>query len=480
MWADLARLLYPDGAGLRKAFDAWLPALETRIATEVANVSTVIDFRDYVEDVWVRLTDVFGLSGEPLNVSLDTLIKALKTQGDCTKRRGLVKLYVLENVKALQPKIACQAPVDLIQAAVDLDVKQYVATASAICKYRPVLRASLQSMEAAVKTLERLAPGGPTLQDIQEIASLLGSAHLLPALAFWKAWQNGEVDDLFINKPLDRVFGSPAAVRNSVERPKTLKGLVRGPKQALSLKRAVLAGHGFLAWRHDDNSWLVEPASAAYLLAALPGLSKHVWCLRPDTMQAAVYIVGPKLRCVAEFELPAADDLPNWIDCQRDEEGLLVFQWGQLNERTGHVKQVHMVALDEDQLTSDMAFSETVSKLPERKTAGVRIDWRDHGNLLTVQQSVKDLQDAPERRWTFRFDVVFGPYCLMTVETDTRPLDGVFGSPEDLVLLSPLSSTMALQRYTLTADNTFAMAESSEVPKAGSRYWSQVAITYEA
>ena len=55
----------------------------------------------------------------------------------------------------------------------------------------------------------------------------------------------------------------------------------------------------------------------------------------------------------------------------------------------------------------------------------------------------------------------------MTLETDSRPIEAVYGSPFDIVLFSPLSSKQALQHWTLGPDNKFTLVAMSSVPKSG-------------
>jgi hypothetical protein len=53
---------------------------------------------------------------------------------------------------------------------------------------------------------------------------------------------------------------------------------------------------------------------------------------------------------ILEFEVPKdeTEGLPTWIDCQRDQEGSLVFLWGHINAQTGGLTTQNVIALDEE------------------------------------------------------------------------------------------------------------------------------------
>jgi hypothetical protein len=92
------------------------------------------------------------------------------------------------------------------------------------------------------------------------------------------------------------------------------------------------------------------------------------------------------------------------------------------------------------------------------------MDWRDHANLLSVNHTVKDDAVEGDRHWTHTYEIVFGPSLLMSMSTDSRPIEAVYGNPHDIVLLSPLSSSRALQHWSLK-DNAYVLIDQREVPK---------------
>jgi hypothetical protein len=260
----------------------------------------------------------------------------------------------------------------------------------------------------------------------------------------------------------------------------------------------VIAGHGHMAYKalaaeaDGPLGFQVWPAKTAYLIAPLPGVSRgrFVWTLDPKTLQATIYKLDPVKGPIniLEFEVPQdeTEGRPNWIDCQRDQEGSLVFLWGHINAQTGGLTTQNVIALDEESLFNDakgpeIQFLSEVHKIPNRRVPGMRLDWRDHGNLLSIHHTIQDhMTEATSgalasRIWTHTYEIVFGDHLLMSISTDARPIESIFGGPTELVLLSPLSSKSALQ-YWMLKGATYEMKEAFEVPKCPTEQWSSVCV----
>jgi len=212
----------------------------------------------------------------------------------------------------------------------------------------------------------------------------------------------------------------------------------------------------------------------------LPGCAlKHVWALDPKSLEATILCLEP-YKVIAQFDV-APDEvygMPNWIDCQRDSEGSLVLLWGSINPLTGSLYTQNILAFDEESLSEskNLEMLDAISSLPERRTIGVRVDWRDHGNLLSVHHTVSDSVKANERAWIHSYEIVFGHNLLMTLQSDTRPIEAVYGCPNDVFLLSPLSSKNAVQHWTL--DDKYTMTEAMEIPKCPDGHWSSFCVTF--
>lgn len=448
-------------------------------ASEVSALEGLIDIRDYFEDTWALLLGAYGIAADAPEalVSTDRLVRALKAVTNLAHRRELTVAFLVEHTLKLRPLIGPASLVaDCVAYAIDREMESYFSTAGQLRKYMPLLTAPRETVETVVSSMESAEGAG--LEQFQGWGRTLGEQSIWPVLAIWASVKNGTVDETFLHAPLPRIFGAPSCVRNAIERqgspPKLVK--ISGRNGSLDANRAVLAGHGQLAYRAaaGPSDFVTVEAPRAHLVAGLPGVAgRCVWALRPESYEAAIYQLEPAFKTLAEFELPR-DELegpPNWIDCQRDSEGSLVLLWGRINSLTGALYTQHIAAFDEDQLLADsFEFLETTSgSVPNRRKPGARIDFRDHGNLLSVHHTVEDDNSGTVRRWTHHFDVVFGNHLLMTLETDSRPVEAIYGSPLQMLLLSPLSSK-ALQTWTYVtgvdgADGAYKMTAAVPAPR---------------
>jgi hypothetical protein len=532
---------------LKEHYDAYVTrALRSQWTSEASKLSSLIDFRDFAEDSINRLFVAFGAAGGGpggLKVPIDRLVKALKATTEIAKRQSLSVAYVEENCLAFRPYVQnSKCPNDFVAWCLEKELDTFYKHAESVTKFRPLLKCSVESIELALKTLE--ASGmACTLEVFQETARTLGLTTLWPVLALWYSSKMGDVEEVFLNVPMPKVFGAPSCVRNAIERHVDPSKQVRttAATKKLQLKNAILSGHGYFAYVDAKSvdakagaaaadakaatgaaatgaPFKIVKAPKAYLCAPLPGMDhRHVWCLKPETLEAAIYKFEPEFACVAEFELPRdeTEECPNWIDCQRDSEGALVLLWGHINSLTGSLYSQNAAALDEEAILAgsssgsassasaaaangskaNLEFLSSIASMPSRRLPGQRVDWRDHGNLLSVHHSVEDSADSTGLRlWTHSYDIVFGSNLLMTLTTDARPIESIFGSPKDLVLLSPLSSSEPLQHWTLqeavadaagatgpiagtaAAKPEYKMTASLKVPKLDIGHWQCVCI----
>lgn len=498
---------------LKEHYDAYVTrALRSQWTSEASKLTSLIDFRDFAEDSINRHVSGFGLDAlVSLKVPIDRLVKALKTSTDSTKRQSLSVAFVEENCLAFRPYVQnSKCPNEFVAWCLERELDVFYKHAESVTRFRPLLKCSVESIELALKTLETSGQAS-SLENFQETAKCLGLTTLWPVLALWYSSKMGDVEEVFLHVPMPKVFGAPSCVRNAIERHIDPSKQVRttAATKKLHLKNAVLSGHGHFAYVAGPAAVAAGPvgvsngpagptfqivkAPKAYLCAPLPGMDhRHVWCLKPETLEAAIYKFDPEFTCVAEFELPRdeTEEVPNWIDCQRDSEGALVLLWGHINSLTGSLYSQNASAIDEESILAQgnknadkkpLEFLSTIASMPSRRVPGQRVDWRDHGNLLSVHHSVEDSVDSTgQRLWTHAYDIVFGSNLLMTLTTDARPIESIFGSPEDLVLLSPLSSSEPLQHWTLVASANskpeYKMTASLKVPKLDIGHWQNVCV----
>lgn len=462
--------------------------------SELLKISSLLDFRDYAEDTLAQLKASVSSEGLQEEEGITALYLILKSTPVSLKRRQIVCEYLEQGAQTLKNKFDLKSVIrpDFVQFILESELEAYFATARELCLFRPLLKASPETIEKIIKSINSLGQS-LTLKDLKDYEKDLGLSTLLPVLALYKANEVGDTEDIFLNTPLPRMFGAPLSIRKDLERTCDYDKIAKATsKNAVSFHNVVLAGSGFLAWTknsggQENSKWTVKELPRAHLVAPLPGLKGHVWTLQPKNCSAAIYRLEPSFHCVMEFDLPQeAEDIgePNWIDCQRDSEGALVLLWANLNALTGGIIYEKMVAIDEESIVSNdskqINFLNTIAEMPNRLKPGVRIDWRDHGNLLSVHHTVKDTT-VTERHWTHTYEVVFAATMLMSMTTDMRPIEAVYGSPLDVILLSPLSSKQALQHWKLNLnEKKYELVDSKEGPKRTGKVgqWKNVCLYF--
>ena len=464
-------------------------------SSELQKITSLLDFRDYAEDTLSQLkASVLTEKNLVEDEGIQSVYAELKVTCELAKRRTLVCEYLDTKATALTNKLSIKSFLrpDFVTFIIESELDAYFATARELCLFRPLLKSSPETIEKIIKCMN--ASGQSlTLKNLKEFEKDLGLSSLLPVLALFKTNELGETEDIFLNTPLPRMFGAPLSIRKDLERTCDYGKIVRATsKNEVFLNKTVVAGSGYLAWTSVVDSvekWTIKELPRAYLVAPLPGLKGHVWTLQPKTCSAAIYRLEPTFHCVMEFDLPQDADAsePNWIDCQRDSEGALVLLWATLNVVTGSPINENMVALDEESILSndpkEINFLSTIAEMPNRCKTGARIDWRDHGNLLSVHHTVKDdaqvMGPVMGRHWTHTYEIVFASTLLMSMTTDARPIESVYGSPLDIILLSPLSSKQALQHWKLNlTEKKYELLETKIGPKRPIGQWKNVCLYF--
>jgi len=446
--------------------------LRPKWSSELSSTTSLLDFRDYAEDVWLQLKLRFS-NGECEEPRFDLMQKELKIITDSSRRKLLVCSFLETCAQALRGKVIAKDN-DFIAFALNEEINLYFEKSSALLKFRPLLSAPRDLVELVMNKMN----SENTYESFVMFAELLGLVeplNLWPVLALWRAHYYGESEDLFLHVPMPRVFGCPSAQYKDIERTCNFKTIARQALKPFNFEHVVLAGHGTLAYK-KNNVWTFKQVVQAGLVCCIPGLQEKVWLVCPKSGKSSIYDI--KLdKNILEFDLPSTE-CPTWIDCQRDSEGSLVLIWSTLNSITGSSQCENMIALDEDLLASGQGdFLAHISAMPSRRCIGTRLDFRDHGNLVNCYHAVKDSEVNGMRTWLHTYELCFANNLLMTLETDSRPIEAVFGSPFDIVLLSPLSSKQAIQHWTLNSENKFFMKSTSECPK-NSKSWQSLSIYF--
>ena len=404
------------------------------------------------------------------------------------ERQSISVKYLTEKSLELRTFNLHRLPQDFVAHCLQKELDIYFHLAKSIGHFRPILKCPRESIEVVVAKIEKLGPQ-LTIQNVQEYSKELGLATILPVLALYFSCFAGDVDEMFLHPPLPRIFGNPSTrditkshhpddlLKKSILQKGIAPERARRVLNPLNMQNAVVAGSGSLGYSLN-GSFHITKYSRACLVCPLPDVPNFVWVANPATLQAAVVRLRPSFKIIIEFDLPndaEEGDAPqgvNWIDCQRDNEGVLALMWGHINEHTGMMATQNMLGLD---LHGGPDLTKKLCEIPVRNVVGTKLDWRDHGNLLNVHYWVKD-ETAKERQWTHMYDICFGSHLLMTMSTDSRPIEAVYGSPREMFLLSPLSSTQTLQYWSLDETGTYKMTNAVGLLKPESGQWKSVCV----
>jgi len=463
---------------LKLQFDLYCTSLFTCMSKQVGE--SLLEVRDLMEDFWSQLNKEFhtncALKG------LDEYLKSFKkrTTLDMVKPADFCK----SQWSIIWTESSNEWPHGLRSIVLNNEIEMYIEAIKQVVKYYPALKASRDQIELATTQLE--STDCLDLQKADFYKQTLNLKSYLPVLVLWKLSKEGWADELFANCPLPRVFGSPCSVRNhfDVNKPETL--FRPSTSRHLNALKLVLAGQGHLGiagYKKTTGDLYdtihVLKVEEAHLICNLPGLSDTIWLVNPQSLKSCICKVRPEFKKIVEFDLPSLDAVkkPNWVDSQRDSEGNLVLHWGHIHELTGTLKYESMIALDEDSLTS-LNFLDSVAAIPKRRTKGLRIDYRDHGNVLGIYHKVVDKFDAAgTRKWSHTYDILFAETSILTYETESRPIEAVYGSPQEFFVLCPMSK-IQLQHWVLNnkSSSCYELQDKHEVPKLVEGTWSSLCI----
>jgi hypothetical protein len=426
--------------------------LRQKWQSELSQFTNVVHFRDYVEDILK-------------NTNTSKLVSAIKSTPDKEKRLEYCLAFLHE--ETLKEQFLDTN--EFMSFAIQKELDSFYELAKSIIRFRPVLKNKREQLESLLAAM----PKEPSLQEFQKYAKDLKHANIWPVLALYDSHMKGESEELFLHCPMPRIYGSPSVIRNSIDRSTHASKLVK-KSERLDISNVVVGSSKFLCYKTDSG--FTKFAASASLIASLPGISGLIWTVDPDTRHAHIYSceqLGPKN--ILEFDLQGTERI-NWIDCQRDIDNALIFSWGHINSLTGSIQENNCFALDDSFVTSnDVSFKSEFSQVPSRSVLNSKIDYRDHGNLMSVHHTVNDDDTKDSRTWIHTYDICFGNYLVMTQSTDSRPVEAIFGSAHDFFLLSPLSATQNVQQWTFD-QSKYTLSKTLSVPKGD---WSSICCVYK-
>lgn len=450
---------------------------------ESKDLKTRNEFRDFREESLATLYEEFDID-HPDNSDSNLLQMPDSIEG----RQSVSVKYLSQKSQALKQFNLHHLPNDFVAHCLEKELAIYFERAKSIGLFRPILKCPRECIEIILAKMEKKGLQ-LTIEDVQNFSNELGLQTILPVLALYYSScpEVADVDEMFLHPPLPRIFGNQSTrdlnktyhpedlLKKTVLQKTIAPERARRPLTPLNFFNTVVAGSGSLGFYSEGKLNIIK-YSRASLVCPLPDVAHHVWVANPDTMQAAILCMKP-YKVLIEFDLPSDEsesaEVPNWIDCQRDVEGNLALLWGHVNGHTGMLNTQNMLGLD---LTTNVPdLTKTLCELPIRNIVGTKLDWRDHGNLLNVHYSVKD-DSGPERHWTHMYEICFGSHLLMTMSTDSRPIEAVYGSPREIFLLSPLSSSQTLQYWALDETGTYKMTKSCGLQKPENGQWKSLCI----
>jgi len=452
--AKSASVLFSDATPKLKAYyEEYLRDVKRPIwRSEIMSLSNVVHYRDYVEDILKK-------------TNTSKLVSAIKSTTDQEKRANFAVAFLYEELLIQNYDLNDLAFVDF---AISKELESFYALARSITRFRPLLKNKREALEAIVAKMT----AEPSVAEFAEYAKELGHANIWPVMALYDSHMKGEAEETFLHCPMPRIFGSPSVIRNAIERTTQPSKLVKTSSKGLDIKHVVVGSSNYICY-NTSKGFQVFPASAE-LMAPLPGVPDALWTVCPGTMHATMYKLedsGPKT--ILEFDLDRGESI-NWIDSQRDADNGLVLYWGHINSLTGSLEERFCVAFDD--WTKE--FKTEMADVPARTILGSRVDYRDHGNLMSVHHTVADDDESKDRKWTHTYEICFGNYLLMTLSTDSRPIYSIFGSAHDFMLLSPLSASQSIQQWFFDGIK-YAQYNSLSVPKVPKGEWTSVCVAYK-
>jgi hypothetical protein len=442
-------------AKLKTYYEEYLRDIQRPLwKSELMSLSNVVHFRDFVEDILKK-------------TNTSRLVSAIKSTNDQEKRADYAVAFLYEELLLQNYTLKDLKFVDF---AIQKELKSFYELARSITRFRPLLKNKRDALEAILSKMIK----EPTIAEFSEYAKELGHSNIWPVLALYDSHMKGEAEETFLHCPMPRIFGSPSVIRNAIERTTQPSKLIRPNESAKSLdiKHVVVGSSNYISY-NTSKGFQVFPASAE-LMASMPGVPDSIWTVCPATMHAIMYKLedtGPKT--LLEFDLDRGENI-NWIDCQRDADNGLVLSWGHINSLTGSLQERFCVAFDD--WTNE--FKTEMAEVPGRTALGSRVDYRDHGNLMSIHHTVTDDDESKDRKWTHTYEICFGNYLLMTLSTDSRPINSIYGAAHDFMLLSPLSATQSIQQWFFDG-NKYAQYTSFSVPKVPKGEWASICVPYK-
>jgi hypothetical protein len=423
---SLTNGMHPEKFKKSLSYETFLPKLK--------GLEDVLEFRDAAEDI---ITDL-GISKD-FSLPRDLL---KQDQKDVYVAKALYT-FVMENLQIKRPW--CKDYIDFVWTSI---CDEWLDNTDPSITLKPRIKTPLSELEAVIQEIETQAPFATRVL-CKLWANKLQCPSIVPVVAILYCILKGiDLDDTFIHCPPTTIVGAPCMWRDSEVLDPVSNIVSQTKKQIPDFTKLIFLTDGKIHYKNDltdgtEYSIIQEPL--AYYGAWVPGVDvpiqnvKRKYLVLAKNSTACIYAVSYTddkkvlFNKKAEFDLDEQTPI-TYLDCQRDRDANIVVLWGHFNNNTGSVSDVSYFAWTEEDFIARKSNTQTTTKLPNRSIVNTKVDYRDHGNLLSLVTDMKECQQDKIRYFSYNQAVVFGNIQLPIFIKDTRFLH-VYGSPLHFIVL---------------------------------------------
>jgi hypothetical protein len=217
------------------------------------------------------------------------------------------------------------------------------------------------------------------------------------------------------------------------------------------MKDTVLCTSGKAYFRCNDT-WTTLEDPNIYHVAIVPGLelsvtetAKRCYYIFAKDTTAVVFAVttttGGNAKVSKHFAKKLEIDLDvetlDYLDCQRDRDNNIVLLYGTMNHNTGSI-DTNYFAWSEDDFTNRKIIPDPkeTTKLPNRYLEGTKIDFRDHGNLISLLNLTNEKQLDHSRHFQFVQGIYYGNVLVPYEMPPGIRIVRLYGSPHKFIFLA--------------------------------------------
>ena len=201
--------------------------------SKLGHITNLLDFRDYVEDTLLQLQAELDVTQEFTIADLLLKLKSSDRRNECLE-------FLCSKALDLAPELSLfTKSKPLIAFCLDSELDKYFK-ASKELTFRPLLKVAPSIIESVVKEIE-IIDKLLSIKDLERFQKMLQASSLWSPLALLKANHQGELEDIFLNVPMPKVFGQPNSyIRSELDRKCNFDAIAKPSKKKLDFKKVVL------------------------------------------------------------------------------------------------------------------------------------------------------------------------------------------------------------------------------------------------